>query len=546
VIDAPNSAHVHPTPKGIAVNMAGIMDRTVTALIESGADRHPDKVALRSPDEQYTYAELRHTALQVGAGFRALGLERQQPVLLMLDNHVEHMLCDLGAALIGGIQVGVNPAFKGNMLSYIINNSLAEIMVIEECYCERLAAIADELTTLQRVVVRGGSGADLQGRFAVTSFAELLSNEPVSPVHANPWDIYGIMYTSGTTGPSKGVMINHAGIFSHFHPVHFGGVGTDDITMVALPLFHMAAQALVFNALSAGASAVIFDGFHATKFWDEVREYECTFTLLLGTMANFLYRQPETDRDADNPLTRVLMVPVIPEVEEFTQRFGVEIGTAYGMTEASTPVFAPWGTAKPGACGFIRGDFEAQLVNEHDIEVKPGEIGELLLRPKEPWILMAGYYNMPEATSAAWRNLWFHTGDALFQDTEGQFHFVDRRKDAIRRRGENVSSFEVEAEINSHTAVMESAAIAVPSEHTEDDIMAVIVLKEGQSVGHAELIDYLLDRLPYFMVPRYLEFRDALPKTASQKIRKAVLREQGLTEQTWDREAAGIKVTRES
>ena len=529
------------------MNMAPLAERTVGAVLDGGADRHPDKLAVRGPDGSYTYRDLLDAVLQVGGGLSALGVGRQDAVLIMLDNHLDHVLSYFGVTRMGAVEVPINPAYKGSILSYVINNSGARTMIIEDRYCERIAAIAGELDNLETLVVHGGPGDALAGSsYRVVPFEEVRAAGPITPEPLQPWDLYGILYTSGTTGPSKGVLVSHAEVYNHYPPAYFDAAGPDDVTMVSLPLFHLAGKVMLYNALIAGASAVVFDGFHATKFWEEVKEYGCTFTLLLGAMANFLFRQPPSPDDADNPLRRAMMVPVIPEVEQFSERFGVTIGTAYGMTEASTPVFCPFGKATPKSCGYAREDFDIRIVDENDVDVKSGAVGEIVVRSKEPWTIMMGYHGMPEATAAAWRNLWFHTGDHAYVDDEGRFFFVDRKKDSIRRRGENVSSFEVEAEVNSHPAVLESAVIAVPSEHTEDDIKAVVVCKPDQSVSAEDLLAHLAERLPYFMVPRYLEFVDKLPKTPSEKIQKQVLREQPLTPTTWDREAAGIKITRDS
>jgi crotonobetaine/carnitine-CoA ligase len=239
------------------------------------------------------------------------------------------------------------------------------------------------------------------------------------------------------------------------------------------------------------------------------------------------------------------MVPTVAERDAFEARFGVEVGSAYGLTEGSTPIVARYGEATPGGCGRVRAGFQVRLVDEHDNEVDPGVGGEALIRAERPWDTMLGYHARPEATAAAFRNLWLHTGDRLARDEHGVYTFLDREKDAIRRRGENVSSFEVEAELNRHDAVLESAVIAVPSSDTEDEIKAVVVCKPGTRVTPEALIEHLRDGLPYFMVPRYLEFLDALPKTPTEKILKSDLRAAGITESTWDREAHGIRVARE-
>jgi carnitine-CoA ligase len=525
-----------------------LSQRTVSAVLDSALAAHPDKLALRSPDEAYTYAQAHDRALALAGGVLGLGAERPDPVLLMLDNHLDFVLAWLGLALTGLVEVPVNTAYKGRMLAHLVNDSRARMLVVEERYCERVAAVAGELERLETVVVRGGDGEALRDSgLRAVPFAEVEGGSPASRVEVAPRDIVGVMYTSGTTGPSKGVLVPHAHAYGYSTPAAYGAAAADDTTVVTLPLFHIGGQwAGVYNALIAGASAVVLPGFSASEYWDQATRYGCTFTLLLGAMADFLWRQPPRDSDADVSMRRVIMVPVIAEVDEFAARFGVEVGTAYGLTEGSSPIVADFGAARPKRCGRPREDFDVRLVDENDMEVQRGEVGELILRPHDPWSVMAGYLGRPEATTESWRNLWLHTGDAMYQDEEGEFVFVDRMKDAIRRRGENVSSFEVEAAILEHPTVAQAAVVAVSSEHTEDEIKAVVVPAEGESVDPEELLRFLVDRLPYFMVPRYVELADDLPRTPTEKIRKQVLRDAGVTERTWDREEAGIKVSRES
>jgi carnitine-CoA ligase len=264
-------------------------------------------------------------------------------------------------------------------------------------------------------------------------------------------------------------------------------------------------------------------------------------------MAPFLLLQPEEPGDADTPLRHVMMGPLVPQVDDFKRRFGVDVGTGYGMTEIGAP-FASDGyeLANSSSCGKLRSGwagYEVRVVDEHDEIVPTGEVGELVVRTREPWVINRGYHGMPEATAAAWRNGWFHTGDGFRIDGDGNYYFVDRLKDAIRRRGENISSFEVEALVSQHPDVIESAAVAVPSEYLEDEVKICVVLREGSTVTHDELITFLVPKMPKFMVPRYVEFVDALPKTeATMRTQKIKLRAEPLNERTWDREAAGIKV----
>ena len=517
--------------------MPPLAERNIVSVFEAALARVPDRIAVRDPDRALSYAALHEEALRLGGGFQALGIAPAEHVLLMLDNHLDYVLAWVGLALTGRVEVPVNTAYKGSILAHVVNNSGAKVIVIEERYCALLAEIADRVTGLEQVVVRGNPRATpWPARLRVSAYADL-PGARAQPVKLNPWDLMGILYTSGTTGLSKGVRVTQAHAYGYSTPALYGVHDDAEVTLSTLPLFHIGGQwAAVYRGFIGGTTTVIVPRFSATTFWDDVRAYGCTYTMLLGAMANFLFRQPASPGDRDHPLRRATMVPVIAQLDEFTQRFGIrEVGTGYGLTEGSTILRAPFGHAQPGLAGWLRPDFEARIVDENDMEVGEGEVGELIIRTREPWSVMDGYHAMPEATVKAWRNQWLHTGDAFRRDASGRWFFLDRLKDAMRRRGENVSSFEVESEINEHPAVLESAVIAVPSDSTEDEIMACVVRKPGQQVQAAQLLEFLDARLPYFMVPRYVEFMDALPKTPTEKVQKQALRARGLTAQTFDR-----------
>ena len=527
--------------------MPPLEERTMSAVFERRLAEAPDTLALTGPDGRATAAEAHDRGLTLAGGLAELGVGDGGFALLMLDNSLDFAQLILGLALSGRVEVPVNTAYKGRILAHVVNDSTATVMVAEDRYCTRIADVAAELEHLRTVVVRGGDGAALAGTgLRVVPWAQLEAATPAARAATAPWDPMGVMYTSGTTGPSKGVLVCHAHAYGYSTPWAFGEGGPDDIGMVSLPLFHIGGQwACLYKALIGGGGAAVVPGFSASTYWDDVRRYGATETLMLGAVANFLWRQPPREDDHTVPMRRAIMVPVIPEVEEFARRFDLRAGSAYGLTEGSSPVIAPYGTARPQKAGRPRPDFDVRIVDEHDREVAPGEAGEVLLRPHDPWSVMLGYFNRPEATTRAWRNLWLHTGDAMRRDADGDLVFVDRADDAIRRRGENVSSFEVEAVVNEHPAVLESAAVAVASEHTEHEIKVVVVLREGETVAPEALLRFCADRMAYFMVPRYLEFADALPKTPTEKVRKAALREAGVTGATWDREAAGVTIRRD-
>ena len=350
------------------------------------------------------------------------------------------------------------------------------------------------------------------------------------------------MYTSGTTGPSKGVMVAHAHAYEYANGcASVIAVDEDDVYYTAgLPLFHIAGRwGVLYGALIKGATAVVPRQFSARNFWDDIRRHKATATYSLGAMANFLQRQPATARDREHTLRRMLMCPLLPDLDAFVQRFGVEVATAYGSTEVNAPLALPLGSRIPNQhiVGMVRSElFDVAIIGENDEKLPAGSHAQIAVRPKLPGVTMLGYWHQPDATVAMWRNLWLHSGDAGYCDSEGRFYFTDRLRDTIRRRGENISSMEVEGIVSQHPAVLECAVFPVRSEHTEEEVMTAIVLRPGVAADPVGLIAFLEPRMPRFMVPRYIEIVSELPKTPTGKVRKHLLRDRGVSPATFDRE----------
>ncbi len=529
-------------------------DQSVGKVLATRVERHGDAPFLICDDDVIlSYRDADRASNQVANALMDLGIEAGETVLVMMPNVAEFAFVWLGLGKRGAIQVPVNTAYRGNLLVHVLNDSSARTMIVETQFLERLADVADKLEHLERLIVfdRGDSATAMPSALASMAnvdFAALL-DAPDTPQEGLPSyrDIKAVMYTSGTTGPSKGVMITHAHAYTYAH----GGIDLMDLTpgdvyYAPLPLFHIAGQwAMVYAAMIGGAAAVITERFSVERFWHDAKRFNATVTFFLGAMANFLSGQPEQPDDKETPIDRALVVPMFPEVYDFGKRFGMRIKTTYGSTEVNAPHRLDFDHPDWKTCGYLHDElFEAKIVDEHDEEVPNGTVGEFCIRAKEPWLLMAGYWRHPEWTETAWRNLWLHSGDAMYRDDAGFYYFADRVKDSIRRRGENISSMEVETEVNSHPAILECAVFPVPSVHTEDEVMASIVLKDGQSIDPLELIRFLEPRMAYFMVPRFVDVVAALPKTPTGKIQKYELRDKGVTPSTWDREAAGVKLKR--
>lgn len=519
-----------------------LAERTLTTTLRKARDRRPDHPALREPSRSLSYVQVWEAACRFAGGYHSLGVAHGDRVLLMLDNHVDAVLSWLGLSFAGAVETLVNTGYRGSILTRVISDSGARVAVVEEHYVDQFLEAAGgviETLIVRRPVPAAGSrdsaGPDGDPRFV--PFGVLFASPAIEPAHIDPWDLMAIIYTSGTTGLSKGVLLTHAA--AHCTAETVGNAHQDDVRFVVLPLFHAAGQwGGVYRALIAGATAYIAPGFHASTFWREAIQTGATTTQLVGAMADFLLRQPASPDDAGHAVREVHMVPVVDDVEQFAQRFGVQVLTAYGSTESGNPIFdlgAPG--IRKGRVGTPSALMELRIVDENDVEVEDGRVGEGIVRSSVPWLFTLGYNENPEASLKLWRNGWLHTGDAFYRDPDGFYHYVDRLSDSLRRRGENVSSVELEMEVNSHPDIVESSAIGIPSSHTEDEIKVVAIRASGSAVTEAELESYLTTRLPDFMVPRYIEFVDDFPRTPTAKVRKHLLREMGVGA-AWDREAA--------
>ncbi len=533
----------------IAPPAIGTLETTLSHVLARRLADSGDKPWLASGAGAITYRDIDRLSSRLANGLGKLGVKRGDTVLLMLNNSVDFVALWCALGKLGAIEVPVNCSYRGQILARVMTDSRARLVITDAEYLPRFADIAADLAGIETIVLHDAETATAPvPRALIVPFREILSDvDAFAAVPLTPWDHAAIMYTSGTTGPSKGVIVSHGHAYEYARGVvDMLEIKPSDVYYAPLPLFHIAGQwAVIYAAAIAGATAVLPDAFSVTRFWPTVRGHRATCAFLLGAMANLLYRQPASPDDAENSLERVLVVPLIPEVEAFKRRFGCLVSTTWGGTEMNCPTRSGFDLPNNKTCGRVDERlYEVRIVDENDTELPAGIPGEAVVRPKIPWITMAGYWNRPDWTVAAWRNLWLHTGDMLMKDGEGNLYFVDRTKDAIRRRGENISSMEVEQEINAHPDVLECAVIPVASIETEQEVMAVIVPKPGRRIAPEALIAFLEPRMAYFMVPRYLEFAAELPKTPTGKIQKFGLRERGLTATTWDRVAAGIKLRR--
>jgi crotonobetaine/carnitine-CoA ligase len=524
-------------------------DWTLAKVLRKQAAERPDSVYLDAPEEKrsWTYGQTLDIAESVATSLLASGLSRGDRVLIQAVNSSALVFTWFAAAVGALVEVPINTAYEFDFLSHQIRTADPRTAVIDDVFAHRFVDVSADCAGITSFWVIDTGQLDKaltqlrDAGFTAEPFDTLTTRSDVELVEPGARDLGAIFFTSGTTGPSKGVAMSHSQFyFDAVECVNLTKLTADDTYLVVTPLFHGNAQWLAaYPALVAGARFVMRGKFSASRWVDQLRESGVTVTNFLGVMMDFVWKQPPRDDDADNPLRCIFAAPTASSIlAGFRTRFGVEAFVeVFGLTETSMPILSPYGVERPaGAAGVLVSEwFDLQLVDPAtDREVAVGEVGEMLVRSKLPWTLSDGYYGMPEKTVEAWRNLWFHSGDALRRDEDGWYYFVDRYKDALRRRGENISSYEVEQAVLAHPAVTECAVVAVPApiEAGEDEVMACVVAPGGVDPG--TLWTFCAERIPAFAVPRFIRVMDQLPRTPSEKIQKGDLRAAGVTPDTFD------------
>lgn len=544
----------------LTANFTDPDDWTLATVLRTHAANTPDASCLFAPEEdlELTYAAALMQTERIAGSIKAAGAAHGDRVAIMAQNSSRFVLTWWATAVGGTVEVPINTNYEGEFLKHQFSVAQAHWAVIDDEYAARFAAVADAdpangVNGVKKFWVIDNGALDealatlTAAGFDAAPWDELPSGEPLNAPAPSPQELGAIFFTSGTTGPSKGVAMPHAQLYFFAQEVVcLTRLTASDRYLTTTPLFHGNATFMaVYPALVAGAGAVIRRKFSASRWIDHVRDSGVTVTNFVGVMMDFAWKQEPREDDLDNNLRCIYAAPIASTIaEDFKKRYGIEtFVNAFGLTETSAPIISPYNVDIPvGAAGLQASDwFDIKLVDpKTDRQVAIGEVGELVVRPKVPFICSNGYYGMPDKTVEAWRNLWFHTGDALRRDTDGWYYFVDRYKDALRRRGENISSYEVEQVVLGHPAVHECAVIGVPADVDagEDEVLAAIVLTEP--VDPAEVLAFCDGRIPAFARPRYIRTVDALPKTPSEKVRKAVLRDEGITPDTFDAERATV------
>jgi crotonobetaine/carnitine-CoA ligase len=515
-----------------------VIERTLGAFTAQMAEAMGDAQLVDCEGERLSYGQLHERSTRFATALHELGVRKGDRVAIMMSNRLEFLYAWFGIATLGAIEVPVHNAARGLGIQHVLATAGASVLIIEEAFAPFIAEHLAALPEIHHVVVLGAGPLLAK---PVVDFADLLATPARQlDIDVRPEDPSVILFTGGTTGPPKGVVLTHnANLHVAISVRDLMQYTEDDVLFSVFPLFHVNAKyTSLLAAMVCRARLVIRQRFSASGFWDTCRKEGVTTFNFMGAMLTMLYKQPERPDDAQHPVRRCFGAPA-PEAifEPFERRFGVEIIDCYGMTEVGVAVWNIPGACRPGSCGKPVPWYEVELHDENDQPVtEPGAPGEICIRPRKPHIMIERYWGADEYTIAQFRNLWFHTGDRARSDEDGYIWFLDRTTDSIRRRGENVSSWEVEQAVSADPRAQEAAAYGVASELGEQEVMVAVVPKPGMAIEPGALIESLTDRLPRFAIPRYVRVISELPKTHAQRIQKYRLREEGITPDTWDRE----------
>lgn len=523
---------------------------TITAMLSDRARSDPGAVFLRTAAGDLTYGRVQTQVGRVGGALAGIGVAPGTAVAVLMRNCAEQVVVWFALARIGAVHVPINTALKGDHLAHALRVAGARVVVADVDVLGQLGDVAEDIGGLNALVVHGSVGdvPAVGERLPCTyRLDDLMTHERAAPVHAcSDLDDATMLFTSGTTGPSKACVLSHRYLArqGQIHAEHLA-FRSDDVLYSPFPLFHIDAATLtVVAALSVGATAAIGSRFSASRFWEEVRAFDASVFNFMGASLTLLWKRDPSPLDRDHRVRLAWGVPMPDWQDQFERRFGFPLYQVDGLTDAGVPVYDPVdGSQRPGACGRVIDEFEVRIADVRADGADPSSTagrGEILVRGREPGLVMTRYHGMSEETAQTIDPVgWVRTGDLGSVDADGYLSFHGRLSDSIRRRGENISAYEVEQLVEEHPAVLEAAAIGVPSEFTEEDVKVCVVLKDGADLVAADLYRHCCENAARFMVPRYIEIIDALPKTPTQKVEKFRLKQVGITSATWDGERTG-------
>lgn len=512
-------------------------ERLIGFFLEKQSRLIGEKTFLELGANSWTFLEVYENSIAVAKGLLKFNVKVQTSVIVILPNCVEMVFTWFGCSLVRVINIPINPNLIGGILARPFIDSKAEIIIIHSDYLKILKTLPENIIAqIKKIVVVGMWNQENDTEAQMFPFDEWLEDAKKQPnlvVDPSYKDIQTIFYTSGTTGPAKGVQTTNAHQFSAACGfIRVVDLHHKDILFTPFPLFHgFAARLGVLPCLIVGAKISIAPKFIASHYWEQVVRANATVGHSLFSTPRVLLEQPPNDYENKHQLRAMFNSHYSKEFEE---RFKVPLIEGFSMTETGFVLYSNWTQRRVNSCGTVHEDWDAKLIDNYDREVNIGEVGELVVRPKIPFIMMQGYLNQPESTVNAFRNLWFHTGDMMRQDLDGYYYFVDRSKERIRRKGENISSFDIEQIINMHKDVKECVALPLPN-GKEDDIR-LIIIRGNDQLSEYELADWIKQKLPKLMWPTYIEFIKDLPYTPTFKVEKLKLIKDGLTKNAWKME----------
>ncbi len=529
-------------------------NHTVNSVLANAAAKYAEQIFVDFGGDLYTYRQVDELSNTLAAGLLGMGIKAGETVVSVLDNSIDALVLWFAINKIGAVSVPTNTAYKGEFLRHQICDAGAAIVIAEADYIERVQQLAAELPNVKHLVCRGDLPSQAASTIPVSCLSKLQSADAskLQIADVKGGDLSMLIYTSGTTGPSKGCMISHNYACNLARQALYCWEPTaKDTVWTALPLFHMNALSSIMMMAMIGARVVVYPRFSLSGFWPDIERSGATMASLLGSMAPLIGTAPDSEasKRCFGQLKTVQTAPFPEALKQIWRtRFGSQVlgSVGYGFTEAAMVVYGKLSdeSAPANTSGRVQDDFEVMIVDEYDRELPRGQAGEVVVRPLQPHVCFEGYWNRPADTLKIMRNMWLHTGDIGKLDEQGYFYFLDRKKDYLRRRGENISSFEMEKTFAAHPAITDVAVHAVFSEMGEDDVKVTAVLKEGETLTERELCEWCLDKVPFFAVPRYIEFRMDLPRNPTGKIMKFQLREDGCTDSTWDREKSDFEMQR--
>ncbi|MBL41634.1 MAG: hypothetical protein CMM49_03115 [Rhodospirillaceae bacterium] len=516
----------------------------LSKILENKSITKPLHEFVLTESKNYTYQDLNTSANRLAHGLLELSISKGDKIAVLMDSSPQYLDVWFAISKIGAVEVPINTAYKGEILVHILNSSDTKLIIYDKKYGQEIRKISQKCKKIELFIIN--DKGDQYRDYPIKLDGLYRDNTGDLNIDINYTDTACLLYTSGTTGVSKGVIMNNHFLWSFgVNVAQINQIDNSDISYNYLPFFHIAGKFLLMASMLVDAQNVVVPQLSISNFWDDINKYKATLMVAAGGVCNMLYSQPSKSNDSNNSLKLIYAVPIPTEFSnDFEKRFDVKFIEAYGSTELNVVACSEPGKTPPKSFGKPLSNYEMSIFDEFDQPCSPDVPGEIVVRPKKPNIMMEGYYGLPEKTLEVIKNLWFHSGDQGYVDSQGWFYFLDRLTDSMRRRGENISSFEVEKIINEHEGVSECAAIGIKSDMQEDEVKVVIVKNKEVNLTEKELLYYCVEKMPYFMVPRFIEFKEELPRTALTKIKKVELRREGLTSKTWDCEANGLKVTR--